>query len=160
MAKLRDKRIQATPAEVERSLEGNWREDMLFELKQAVDTYDFIRKQMAECDQRLQKLMAELPAREGEAAEVAAAAAGEPAGKNGKPAGKNKKKSRGSKKNVPRFDLHAELERVCGVDLTSLDGIDILTAQTVVAELGTDFSRWKDETPFRIVAGPEPVPRH
>jgi transposase len=31
------------------------------------------------------------------------------------------------------------------VDLTSIDGIDVMTAQTVVAELGTDFSRWKDE---------------
>ena len=156
LAKLRDKRIQATPAEVERSLEGNWREDMLFELKQAVDTYDFIQKQMAECDQRLQKLMAELPAREGQAALVAAAASGEPAGQNGKPARKNKKKSRGSKKNVPRFDLHTELERVCGVDLTSIDGIDIMTAQTVVAELGTDFSRWKEETHFASWLGLSP----
>jgi transposase len=43
------------------------------------------------------------------------------------------------------FDLKAELQRVCGVDLTSIDGIDVMTAQTVVAELGTDFSRWKDE---------------
>jgi transposase len=54
-----------------------------------------------------------------------------------------KKKSTRNKKNVPRFDLKAELQRVCGVDLTSIDGIDIMTAQTVVAELGTDFSRWK-----------------
>ena len=156
LAKMRDKRIKATPAEIERSLEGNWREDMLFELKQAVDTYDFIQKQMAECDQRLQKLMAELPAREGQAALVAAAAAGEPAGQNGKPARKNKKKSRGSKKNVPRFDLRAELERVCGVDLTRIDGIDILTAQTVVAEVGADFSRWKDESHFASWLGLSP----
>ena len=56
-----------------------------------------------------------------------------------------KKKSTRNKKNVPRFDWKAELQRVCGVDLTSIDGIDVMTAQTVVAELGTDFSRWKDE---------------
>jgi transposase len=31
------------------------------------------------------------------------------------------------------------------VDLTSIDGIDVMTAQTIVAELGTDFSRWKEE---------------
>jgi hypothetical protein len=64
LAELRDRRIKATEEEIARSLEGNWRDDMLFELKQAVDAYDFIQKQIAECDQRLQKLLAELPHRE------------------------------------------------------------------------------------------------
>jgi len=147
LAKLRDRRIQATLAEVSRSLEGNWREDMLFELRQAVEAYDFIQKQMAECDLRLQMLLAALPAREVETAGVAAEAAGKPA---------CKKRSRKSRKNAPVFDLHAELERVCGVDLTSIDGIDIMTAQTIVAELGTDFSRWKDEAHFASWLGLSP----
>jgi transposase len=147
LARLRDRRIQATAEEVARSLEGNWREDMLFELRPAVDAYDFIQKQMAECDRRLQALMAELPAREVDATVVAAEAAGKPA---------RKKRSGGKAKNVPPFDLQAELERVCGVDLTSIDGIDIMTAQTVVAELGTDFSRWKDEAHFSSWLGLSP----
>src|SRR5580692_2398147 len=120
---------------------------MLFELKQAVAAYDFIQKQMSECDQRLQTLMAELPARKMEAAGVAVEAAGKPP---------SKKRSHGKPKNVPRFDLHAELERVCGVDLTSIDGIDIMTAQTIVAELGTDFTRWQDETHFSSWLGLSP----
>jgi transposase len=140
LAKLRDRRIQATEEEVSRSLEGNWREDMLFELRQAVATYDFIQKQMTECDQRLQTLLAELPAREVEPAGVPA----------------RKKRSGGKKKNLPRFDLHAELERVCGVDLTTIDGIDVMNAQTIVAELGTDFSRWQDETHFASWLGLTP----
>jgi transposase len=147
LAALRDRRIKATQEEVARSLEGNWREDMLFELRQAVDAYDFIQQQMAECDQRLQALMAELPARAVEAAGVAAPAAGEPA---------RKRRSRGKQKNVPPFDLRAELQRVCGVDLTSIDGIDIMTAQTVVAELGTDFSRWSNEAHFSSWLGLSP----
>ena len=132
LAKLRDRRIKATEEEVARSLEANWREYMLFELRQAVNAYDFIQKQMVECDQRPQTLMAELPAREVEAA-------GEPA---------RKKRSRRKEKNVPRFDLQAELKRVCGLDLTSSDRIDVITSQTIVAELGTDFSRWEDEAHF------------
>jgi hypothetical protein len=137
LAKLRDWRIKASEEEVARSLEGNWREDMLFELRQSVNAYDFIQKQVAECDQRLQTLMAELPLREAPAAV--------PAVEDGVKLPVRKKKSTRNKKNVPRFDLKAELQRVCGVDLTSIDGIDVMTAQTVVAELGTDFSRWKDE---------------
>ena len=136
LAKLRDWRVKASEAEVARSLEGNWREDMLFELRQSVDAYDFIQKQVAECDQRLQTLMAELPMREAPASVPAVGGVKPPV---------RKKKSTRNKKNVPRFDLKAELQRICGVDLTSIDGIDVMTAQTVVAELGTDFSRWKDE---------------
>jgi transposase len=145
LAKLRDRRIRATEEEVSRSLEGNWREDMLFELRQAVAAYDFIQKQMTECDQRLQALLAELPAREVEAAGGAAEAGGAPA-----------RKKRSGGKNLPRFDLHAELERVCGIDLTSIDGIDVMTAQTIVAELGTDFSRWQDEPHFASWLGLSP----
>jgi transposase len=148
LAKLRDWRIKATQEEVARSLEGNWREDMLFELRQAVDAYDFTQKQIVECDQRLQALLADLPAREVAAASGAAEDGIQPHGK--------KKRARRNNKNLPRFDLKAELKRVCGVDLTGIDGIDLLTAQTVVAELGTDFSRWKDETHFTSWLGLSP----
>lgn len=147
LAKLRDWRIKASEEEVARSLEGNWREDMLFELKQAVAAYDFIQQQIAECDQRLQKLMADLPARQMQTTAGAEEAAGKPAGR---------KKSHGKKKNQPRFDLQAELTRICGLDLTSIDGIDIMTAQTIVAELGTDFTRWKDEAHFASWLGLSP----
>ena len=61
--------------------------------------------------------MAELPAREVEAAGVEVEAAGKPA---------RKKRSSRKEKNVPQFDLQAELKRVCG--LTSIDGIDVMTA--------------------------------
>jgi transposase len=146
LAGLRDRRIQATEEEIVRSLEGNWREDMLFDLKQAMAAYDFIQTQIGECDQRLQGLMTHLPTRPAVAVEETPTD-----GKNGSAAAGNKKsrkKKRSSQKNAPRFDLEAELKRVCGVDLTSIDSINVMTAQTVVSELGTDFSRWKDEDHF------------
>ena len=46
-----------------RSLEGHWREDVLFELRQVVEGYDFYQKQIAACDQELQKYLAVLPER-------------------------------------------------------------------------------------------------
>ena len=52
LAKLCDRRVKASEEEVARSLEGNWREDLLFALRQSVDAYDFIQKQVAECDQK------------------------------------------------------------------------------------------------------------
>jgi len=47
---------------------------------------------------------------------------------------------------VPQcFDLRSELYRV---DLTAIDGINVLTAQTVVAEVGYDMSRSGTEAQF------------
>jgi transposase len=44
--------------------------------------------------------------------------------------------------------LRSELYRATGVDLTAIDGINILTAQTVVSEVGYDMSRFETEAPF------------
>ena len=47
--------------------------------------------------------------------------------------------------NQPAFHLAAELERILGVNAQRIDGIDVMTIQTVVAEVGTDLSAWKTE---------------
>jgi hypothetical protein len=48
---------------VARRLEGNWQEDVLVELQQAVDSYHFAHRQMQECDGKLEGYLASLPAR-------------------------------------------------------------------------------------------------
>src|SRR5258708_40216206 len=52
------------------------------------------------------------------------------------------------RRNIPRFDLHHELQRISGVDLTRIDGIDVMTGQTVISEVGLDMSRWPSENHF------------
>src|SRR5262249_19972790 len=44
--------------------------------------------------------------------------------------------------------VKAELIRICGVDLTSIDGIDVITAQTILSEVGTDMSGFATENHF------------
>jgi hypothetical protein len=143
LAKLKDYRVRASEEEIARSLEGTWQEEVLFELQQAVDGYDFCQGQIVQCDKRLQKYLAMLPDRvvtapagPGEEAEAGTEGEGE------KQRGKRKQKAR---KNEPKFDLQAELTRICGVDLTSIDGVGVMTAQTFIAELGTDMSPWATE---------------
>jgi transposase len=41
-----------------------------------------------------------------------------------------------------------ERMRVAGVDLTRIDGIDVMVAQTILAEVGLDMGRWKTEDNF------------
>ena len=65
LAKQRDYRIRASEAEIAHSLEGNWREDVLFELQQVVHAYDFHQEQIAACDVELQKYLSALPMRRG-----------------------------------------------------------------------------------------------
>jgi transposase len=43
---------------------------------------------------------------------------------------------------APKFDLRSKLYKMCGVDLTRIDGIDVTTALAVVSETGADMSRF------------------
>ena len=140
LAKLRDPRCQASEEEIVQSLQGNWKEDVLFELQQAVDAYDFYQRQMNKCDQQLRRYMAALPT----CAPVPppASAPSLPSAKEGKQGRARKSRRQG---NQPAFDLAAELERILGVNPITIDGIDVLTIQTVLAEVGPDLSAWKTE---------------
>ena len=144
LAEMKHYRIRASIEEIARSLEGNWQDDVLFELQQAVDDYDVCQQRIAECDQRLQLYLAVLPSRQIVPPQpaIAEAAADTSAKKN-----KRKKlKAHGKpRKNEPQFDLQAELTRICGVNLATLDGIDVMTVQTWVAELGVDMTPWPTE---------------
>jgi transposase len=138
LAKLRDPRCQASEEEIVQSLQGNWKEDLLFELQQMVDAYDFYQSQMQKCDKQLRRYMAALPTR------VPVPA---PASIPSLPSTKKGKRGRARKppKNQPAFDLATELERILGVNPITIDGIDVMTVQTLLAEVGPDLSAWKTE---------------
>jgi transposase len=140
LAKLRDPRCQASEEEIVQSLQGNWKDDLLFELQQVVDAYDFYQRQIKKCDQQLQRYMAALPTRAPVPAPTSAPSL--PSAKNGKQGRTRKSRRQG---NQPAFDLAAELERILGVNPIAIDGIDVLTIQTVLAEVGPDLSAWKTE---------------
>jgi len=133
LAALRDGRIRASEEEIARSLEGNWQEDLLFVLKQEQEGYEFCQQQIAACDQRLEEYLKQRADRsEG-------AAAPDETRKH------RRKKKRG---NAPQFELREGLFRMTGVDLTRIDGIDVMTAMMVVSEAGWDMSKWQTERHF------------
>src|SRR6516165_758863 len=103
LAKLRDPRCQASEEEIVQSLQGDWKEDVLFELQQAVDAYDFYQRPMENCDQQLQRYMAALPTR----TTVPAPASTLPSIKNEKK--DRTRKPRKPKPHQPAFDLAIEL---------------------------------------------------
>lgn len=141
LAQLRDRSIQASEEELVHSLEGHWREDTLFELERVLECYDFHQKQILECDRRLQQNLAVLAERK---VKPAADAKTEAAWKQSK----KKKQQSNKRKNQPNFDLRGELERIMGVDLTRIDGIDAMTAQMILSEVGPDLSAFPTEDDF------------
>ena len=143
LARLRDYRVRASEEEIARSLEGNWQEDVLFELQQALDGYDFCQQQIGACDLRLQKYLAGLHSRP--RAQAQATALATPATGQSAPKSRKKKVGKKPRKNQPQFDFEAELNRICGVNLKTLDGIDGMTMVTWVSEVGTDMSPWPSE---------------
>ncbi|PYU02022.1 MAG: hypothetical protein DMG38_01660 [Acidobacteria bacterium] len=47
-----------------------------------------------------------------------------------------------------------------GTDLTRIDGIDVMTATTVISEAGYDMSKWKTENHFVSLAAAVPGQSH
>jgi transposase len=121
LASMRNYRVKASEEEIAKSLQGNWRQEHLFALKQAVALFDAYSEQLRQCDYQLQKMLQELKRYYGEPIYS---------------------KARSRKKNEPQFDLRSYLIGMCGVDLTRIDGIEVTTALKIMAEVGPDLSRF------------------
>jgi len=134
LAGFRDPRVKASEEEIAQSLEGHWQPDLLFVLKQEQEGYEFCQRQIAQCDRQLEQYLLQREDRS-----------------HGAPLPEEKRKIRLKKKrngNKPQFDLGAELFRMTGTDLTRIDGVDVMTATTIVSEAGYDMSRWQTENHF------------
>jgi transposase len=131
LAQLRDPGVKASAEEVAQSLVGNWREEQLFVLRQEYEIYQVLQRKIDACDEQLKKHYQTME---------------EKADPQQLPPCRREKRPHG---NVPQcFDLRSELYRATGVDLTAIDGINVLTAQTVVSEVGYDMSRFETEAQF------------
>src|ERR1700747_2947395 len=62
LAKLRDKRIQASEEKIVKSLQGDWRKEHLFVLAKAWAQYQEVQKKIQDCDRELLEYTAELEA--------------------------------------------------------------------------------------------------
>jgi len=124
LASYRNQKCKHNEADIAKSLEGHYKREQLFSLKQAVELYDFYDQQLADCDSELEKLYEEFEPRDGS---------------SNKPPKKRTSKRR---KNQPHFDLSESLFRMVGIDLTQVNGLDALTVQDVLSEIGIDVSAW------------------
>jgi len=130
LAKLRDERCKHTEEEIAKALVGNWREEHLLALRQAVELYEFYHCKITECDQAIDDYLSRLPNRTG-----------------GKPL-ESPPPKRKNKDNEPMFDAQKRLYEMLGVDLTAIDGIGVGVALIIASEIGHDVSAFRNEKAF------------
>ncbi|CAG9187748.1 IS110 family RNA-guided transposase [Cupriavidus pinatubonensis] len=120
LARHRHSRVKASERDIERALTGNWREEHLFVLGQALAMFDSLAQRILECDAKLEALLAPLGRHELEL------------GGPGKRRGKN----------TPEFDARTALARWAGADLTRINGLGVTVVMKLLSEIGPDLGRF------------------
>lgn len=150
LAQLRDRRLRADEATVARSLYGNWREEHLFALSQALAHYDFLTEQIRSCDQAIIQAVGQLPTlNESEAPTP------------------NKPLRSTNRTRAEQTALHHSLYAALGVDLTAVPTLGLETVLVIASEIGPDLSRfptaghfcsWLNLAPPTRISGGKPLP--
>jgi transposase len=126
LARFRQSGCKKSEEQIAKALQGNYKPEHVFVLKQALAQYDFYQQQIQECDAQMEAMYACLPPSDPEEQVLPP-----PKPKRGKP-----------RKNQAHFDLATSLYEAVGVDLTAVDGLDALTVQSIITEIGIDVSPW------------------
>lgn len=126
------------------ALEGHWKKEHLFALRQAYEGWQFYQRQIAECDQQVAELLQELAGPEDPQAPRPPTAA-----------------KRGGVNTPQIAGLHSLLYRLCGgKDPTSLPGVADHVLLQLIGELGTDLQKnWPTEKQFTAYLGLAPGSR-
>jgi len=140
LAKNRDPSCKNSEAVIRESLIGNYQDDHLFCLKQALELHDFYVRKIADCDQKIEKIMKEMEDLSDKDGKISNT--GEETSK------KRGKLKRSSKKHGYAFDMHQQLIKLTGVDLTAIPGLNVQTVSKIISEIGIDMSKWETSKQF------------
>ncbi len=132
LARHRDFRCSASEDEIRAALTGHYKPEHLFGLKQNLELHDVYQVQLAACDRAIEERLTVMAAR------------CEPPEK---PLSAPRTRRR-PHNNEPRFEVRALLHQLSGADLSQIDGIRPYSALRILAEIGTDMSRWPTERHF------------
>jgi transposase len=133
LANMKDHRIHRSVHDIVKALEGDYRQEHLFVLKQAVDLYDYYYQQIEACDRQLEVCLSQFDSK----ADV-----------QSQPVPPAKSKGRKRRRNEPCIDLHTHLYRITGIDFTRIDGLDVSSVQTILSEVGLNPDAFPSEKHF------------
>jgi hypothetical protein len=127
LARHRDRRCRASAAEIAAALTGHYRPEHLFVLAQELAFSDMHQTQLTACDAAIEAHLTTLSAERPEPPT---------------PLPPPRRPRRSARSNEPAFEVRRPLYRVAGADLSQIDGLGVDSALRLVAEIGTDMSRW------------------
>jgi transposase len=134
LAQYRDVRCKESPDTICQALDGNYRSEHIFALRQALELYEFHRAKIDECDAEVESALRTL--NDDRQPPVA-------------PLPKVREKNRLTRpRNEPNFDVRAALYRFLGADLSQIHGFGPYTVLRLVAECGDDMSKWRTSKHF------------
>ena len=133
LAHLKDHRIKSSADTIAKALQGDYRQEHLFALRQGLELYEFYRKQIDECDRELEVYLSRFESK---------------IDPQSQPLPPRKRTNRRPVKNEPNFDLRTHLYRITGVDFTQIDGLEVMTVQTIFSETGLDPSAFPTSKNF------------
>jgi hypothetical protein len=130
LAEHRDSRCRQSAAAIAKSLVGNYREEHLFALTQAVRLYETYLAMIEECEAAIARHLSNQPTCTDDAPPES--------------------QKRIQTKNYVRanVDMRAQLFKLTGVDLFSISGLGADTLLTLAGEVGFDMTPWKSEKNF------------
>ena len=134
LARLCHGGVKSSEDIIAKSLEGDYRPEHLFALRQSLAAFHYDQPRVVEVDQEIQSQLGSL----------ATATTAEPTVPKPTKASAYQRRRYEPK----RFDLRGERYRIFGVDLTHVPGISAITAQTILCEIGTDVSRFRNASAF------------
>lgn len=133
LADLTDPRIKADRQTIIKSLEGDFRSEHLFTLKQALLSYRHYQKMIKECDLEIENHLKAFDSH---------------IDLDEKPLPPSNRSKRKQKNAEPAFDLKNHMYRLFGTDLTQIDGIGTLTSYVIFTEVGPDLSKFPTANHF------------
>ncbi len=144
LVQLRDPRIKkSSVAEMEAALRGHYTPELLFVLGQHLESWRFYRRQLEHLDQEILRVLERYPAAPAKAVPPTPP---KPVPSSPKVYRLNKRIGRG--KNAPTVDMIGQLQRICGVNLMAVAGLNVLSVLMLLGEIGVDMSRWPSAKAF------------
>jgi len=148
LVKLRDPHIKkSTEAEMAAALSGHYTEELLFVLRQNIEAWKFYQQQMGACDHQIEAALKAMASANKSSAPAAPPKPVPPA-EAGSPGAKKKRQRPLHGNNAPKVNFSEQIQRVCGVDLTKVCGLNLLNVLMIISEIGVDMSRWRNAKAF------------
>ena len=131
LAHHRDPHCKASVDEIAAALTGHYRDEHVFVLTQNLELFDLCQTQLLACDTAIEVQLQSLTAT------VAPPTTPLPRPRITRRRG-----------NEPHVDIRPALHHLTGVDLTQIDGLAPYSALKLIAEIGTNPTRWPTEHHF------------